>query len=119
MDGAGGWQACWANPGGIGHISEDVGTLAECEVETLMILNTVIQVRSSENGRAGIGHSSGKGLNTEHHKRLQFNVHAASMLHSMVLQLHRWLSGVARLLNPWKVNLCLPQLPQLQGLEVG
>ena len=59
---------CGAKPGGIGRMSVNAGALSECEVETLMKPDhTALQMRSS--GRAGIGRSSGEGLNTGRHKK--------------------------------------------------
>ena len=47
--------------------------------------HTTIQVRSSWQGRAGIGRSSWKGLTRDAARRLRFVVNAAGWLHSMVI----------------------------------
>ena len=36
-DGGGGWQACGAKPGGVGHMSGDARALPDSKVKTLMI----------------------------------------------------------------------------------
>ena len=55
---------------GIGRMSVNVGAFHEWEVNTLITPDrTTIQVRSSGLGRAGIGRSSWKDLNTGRHEK--------------------------------------------------
>ena len=55
---------------GVGRMSGDAGAFPECEVNTLITPDrTIIQVRSFGLGRAGIGRSSWKGLDTGRHER--------------------------------------------------
>ena len=70
----------------VGRMSGDAGAFPECVGNTLITHDrTTIQVRSSGEGRAGIGRSSWKGLTWDTTRRLRFVVHAAGWLHSMVL----------------------------------
>ena len=55
---------------GVGRMSADAGAFLECEVNTLITPDrTTVQLRSSGLGRAGIGRSIWKGLNTGHHEK--------------------------------------------------
>ena len=70
----------------VGRMSGDAGAFPECVGNTLITPDsTIIQVRSSGYGRAGIGRSYWKGLTRDATRRLRFVVHAAGWLHSMVL----------------------------------
>ena len=84
----GGWYACLDKASSVGRMSGDVGTLRKCEVKTLMTSgHTAFQVHNSWYGQAEIGRSSWEGLIT---RRLRFVVHAAGLLHSMVLHDEVW-----------------------------
>ena len=85
-DEGGEWYACRTKPSGLVAYLEFAGVLPECQAKTLMTPDhTVVQVRSSGRGLAGIGLSSLNGFSRDATRWLRFVVHAAGWRHSMVL----------------------------------
>ena len=60
----------WDKAKGVGRMFVDAGALHECEMRALVTPDHIaVQVRSSRQGRVGIGRSSWKGLSTGRHDK--------------------------------------------------